>query len=214
MLFLRRKKSKAELVKERVYDLTETLADRAVDLSGKAAVALAPRVETARDAAAAAYEQASTRVREDIAPRMRDDLAPRVRDDAARMRAAAAPAMAAVLRRPEVVEEPQKSHRLRNLLMLVGIGGLVAYAARKFGSGSSEPWASSGGDTSPSGTTYAGSATETAPARPTAVPDARDAADPLQGGDAAAAGATFAVGEAELDGDLADEFHEDSGGGR
>lgn len=193
-MFLRPKKSKTDLVKERIQELSESVADLANDLSVKAAVALAPRVETARGAASST----STRVREEYAARVRD---------------AAVPAIAAALARAQVQdeqdeqvqEEQPKKHRLRKLLMILGLGGAAAYAAKKFGlGGQSQP---SFGQTSPSGSSYAGTMSSTPPARPSAVPDARDAADPLQGGGAAGAG--FADSETELGRDVTGEFSEE-----
>ena len=176
MFLLRRRKSKAELVKERVHDLTDTFTDKAVDLSGRAAVALAPKVVTARDAATAAYEQASTRVRDDVVPKVRDDYAVRARE-------VAAPAVNAMLKR-NVIEEKPKKHRLRKVLALIGIGGAVAFVAKKFRSGGAMGTSSFG----PSSASDAWSSTT--PTRPTAVPDAT-ASDPLTA-DAAASDASFA----------------------
>ena len=198
-MHLRRRKSKVDLVMERVHEISETLADKATDLSGKAAVALAPKVGTAREAASSAYEQASVLVRDDVVPKVRE---------------AAVPAVAAALARRQA-PEPEKKHRLRKLLFLLGLGGAAAYAAKRFGllGGSSD---SSFGQTSPSGSSYAGSAYSTAtPVRPSAVPDGRDEADPLQGGDTEAAGATFADSDSgsdsdtELGRDLTDKLSED-----
>lgn len=149
-----RRKSKAYLLKQRVHDLTDTLIDKAADLSDTATT-LAPKVTTAREAAASAYEQASHRVREDVVPRVRDDYAVRARE-------VAAPAVTAMLSR-KVIEEKPKKHRLRKLLALIGIGGAVAYVANKFrsGGGMSFPKPSSSDSWS-----------TTAAARPTAVRDA------------------------------------------
>jgi len=147
-MFQRRKKSTADLVKERVQEITETLTDKAADLSSKAAVAIVPTVGTAREAASSAYEQASTRVREDIAPKVREEYVAKVRD------AAAAGAAAALVRAG--VQPPEKKHRLRKLLVLLGLGGAAAYAAKRFGLiGQSD---TSFGTTSPSGSSYAGPA--------------------------------------------------------
>jgi len=194
-MHLRRRKSTADLLLERVHEITDTVADKATDLTGKAAVALAPKVGTARVAANSAYEQASTLVREDVAPRVRE---------------AAVPAVAAAMARTQLRKEPEKKHRLRKLLFVLGLGGVAAYAAKRFGllGGSSDSF----GQTSPSGSSYAGT-TSTTPERPSAVPDARDGADPLAGGDAEAAGATFADpgsdSDTELGRDLTDKLSED-----
>ena len=195
-MHLRRRKSKADLVKERVHDITETLSDKATDLSGKAAIALAPRVVTAREAANSAYEQANVIVRDEVVPKVRE---------------AAVPVVAAALARRQAAEleaEPEKKHRLRKLLFILGLGGAAAYAAKRFGL-LGEPSDSSFGQTSPSGSSYAGTTSTTPPARPSAVPDARDDAGPLAGGGAEAAGATFADADSELGRDLTDKLSED-----
>ncbi len=137
-MHLRRKKSKTDLLKEQVSDLT----DRAADLTGRAATTVAPRVESARDAAVGAaghaYEAASTRVRDDYAPRVRDQYVPRVRD-------AAAPAVAAALAKAAAltpgVEPPQekKGGKLKKLVLLLGLGGAVAFAVKKFSGGPATP---------------------------------------------------------------------------
>jgi len=195
-MHLRRRKSTADQVLERVQEMTDTVADKATDLTGKAAVALAPKVETAREAANSAYERASSRVRDDVVPKVRD---------------AAVPAVAAAMARTPLGKEPAKKHRLRKLLFILGLGGAAAYAAKRFGlvGGSTD---SAFGQTSPSGSSYAGT-TSTTPERPSAVPDARDGADPLAGGDAEAAGATFADpgsdSDTELGRDLTDKLSED-----
>lgn len=206
-MFLRRKKSKADLVMERVHDITDTLTDKAVDLSGRAAVALSPKVETAREAASSAYEQASTKVRTDIVPRVREDIAPKVRDDAGKVRDTAAIAATAALARARARSEQPKKHRLRKLMVVLGVAGAAAYAAKKLGLRGQS--ASSFGQMSPSGSSYAPTTYTPPPSRPTAVPDDRASAEPLQTGDASAAGATFATADTELGSDLTDELSED-----
>jgi hypothetical protein len=181
-MFLRRKKSTTDLLKERVYELTETLGELATELSGKAAVALGPTVVTAREAASSAYDQASTKMREDVVPKVRG---------------AAAPAVGAALARAQTHREPEKKHRLRTLLILLGLGGAAAYAAKKLGFGGGASQSSSFGQSSPSGSSYAGTTSSTTPTRPTAVPDARDS------------GAAFGDADAELGHDVTDEFSED-----
>jgi len=150
-----RRKTKAYLLKQRVHDLTDTLIDKAGDLS-ETATTLAPKVTTAREAAASAYEQASHRVRDDVVPRVRDDYA-------IRMREVAAPAVAAVLMRKQIEEEKPKKHRLRKLLALIGIGGAIAYVANKFRSGGGMSFPKPSSSDSWSSMT---------PTRPTAVQDA------------------------------------------
>jgi chorismate mutase len=202
-MYLRRRKTTADLVMERVQEI----ADKATDLSGKAAVALAPRVGTAREVANAAYEQASARVREEVVPKMREEYAARVRETAV-------PAVAAALARRQV-EEPPKKHRLRKLFVVLGLAGAGAYVAKRFGLLGQSGSESSFGQTSPSGTPYAGdvSTAESAmpPVEPNGVPDDRASAGPLQGGGTEAAGATFADVDAdsELGRDLTDKLSND-----
>lgn len=117
-MFLRRKKTKTDLLKEQVHELT----GKAVETAGRAATALAPTVDLASEAAVGAYESASSKVRDEYAPRAA---------------AAAAPAVAsaltkAALLRPTSVEPPKrKSHgRLKKLLVVTGVGG-VGFAVAK-----------------------------------------------------------------------------------
>ena len=200
-MHLRRKRTTADLVMERVQEI----ADKATDLSGKAAVALAPKVETAREAANLAYDQASARIREEVVPKMRDDYAGRIRE-------AAAPAVAAAAARTSLVKELPKKHRLRKLLTVLGLAGAAAYIAKRFGL-LGQSGGDSFGQTSPFGSSYAGSAATTEPStppvEPDGVPDDRDSADPLLGGGGEAAGATFADADSELGRDLTDKLSND-----
>jgi hypothetical protein len=156
-MFLRRKKSKTDLLKEQVHELT----GKAVVMSGRAATNLAPKVESAKVAAGAAYDTASTKVRDDYAPKVRDEYIPRAREAATphvnKAKAAAAPAVAAALTKasaalPVVHEEPKKKKggKLKKLLLLLGLGG-VAFAVAKRLQGQ-------------------GQATPAQPSRPTGVP--------------------------------------------
>ena len=203
-MHLRRRKTTTDVVMERVQEI----ADKATDLSGKAAVVVVPKVVTAREAANIAYDQASARIREEVVPKMRDEYAARVRE-------AAAPAVAAALarRRVEVeAEPPPEKHRLRTLLMVLGLTGAAAYAAKRFGLLGQSGGDSSFGQTSPSGSSYAGDAStseSTPPVEPTGVPDDRASADPLLGGGVESAGATFADADSELGRDLTDKLSND-----
>jgi len=130
---------------------------------------------------------------------VREEVVPKVRE-------AAAPAVAAALAHRQA-SKPKK-HRLRKLLFIVGLGGAAAYAAKRFGL-LGQSGDSSFGETSPSGSSYAGTGSTSTPARPSAVPDAREDGDPLHGGAAEAAGATFADADTELGRDLTDKLSED-----
>jgi hypothetical protein len=154
-MFLRRKKSKTDLLKEQVHELT----GKAVEISGRAATNLAPKVESAKVAAGSAYDTASAKVRDDYAPKVRDEYLPRAREAATphvtKAKAAAAPAVAAALTKasaalPVVHEEPKKKRggKLTKLLLVLGLGG-VAFAVAK---------------------RLQGQATPAQPSRPTGVP--------------------------------------------
>lgn len=136
-MHLRRKKSTTDLLKEQVSDLT----DQAADLTGRAVTTLAPKVESARDAAVGAagnvYETASTKVRDDYAARVREQYVPRARE-------AAAPAVAAAMARAnalasKVEPEEKKSGKFKKLVLLLGLGGAVAFVLKKLGSPPSSP---------------------------------------------------------------------------
>ncbi|MGI8614699.1 MAG: hypothetical protein ACR2KL_12280 [Nocardioidaceae bacterium] len=207
-MHLRRKKSKTDLFKEQVQDM----AEKAVGLTGRAAGTLAPKVESAKEVAGHALETASTKVRDDYVPRVRDEYAPLVRDKyaplvrdkyAPRVREITAPAVAAALAktgRTTVVAVPKpKTHRLRTLLLAVGLGGAVAFAAKKFGGSGQAP---------------APFPTRPMPVpRPTAVPDAEPTIAPVSV-ESERTGDPTAMGQSETDfGPAAATIHPDSVGG-
>jgi hypothetical protein len=157
-MFLRRKKSKTDLLKEQVSDLT----GKAVETAGRAAVTLAPVVESARESAKEAAGRAAVTLApvvesaresaKEAAGAAYEAATPHV----TKAKAAAAPAVAAALVKaasvlPSAEEEPpkKKGGRLKKLLVLLGLGG-VAFAVSKKLQGSSTP---------------------PAPSRPTPVPD-------------------------------------------
>jgi len=96
-MFLRHKKTKTDLLKEQVQELT----GKAVEMSGRAATTLAPKVESAVEAAGAAYGTATAKVRDEYAPLVLDEYIPRAVEAATphvdKAKAAAAPAVAAAL---------------------------------------------------------------------------------------------------------------------
>ncbi|MGH3499266.1 MAG: hypothetical protein ACRDP1_17570 [Nocardioidaceae bacterium] len=152
-MHLRRKKSKTEVVRDRVSDL----ADSASDLASRTATSMAPHVEDARSTAGSAWEKAGTKLRDEIVPKVKDDYIPLVRDEyAPKLKDAAAPVVASALTRAqrksvavqdkaqrkldkELGRKPQKKHRLRKLLVLVGLGGAGAFVAKKLASGGAAP---------------------------------------------------------------------------
>jgi hypothetical protein len=73
----RRPKTTTELLMEQVAEL----AERVSLLGGQAVVAIAPRIEDARDAAIIVYQEARTRVRDEYVPKVRDEYVPKVRDE-------------------------------------------------------------------------------------------------------------------------------------
>ena len=167
----RRPKTTTELLMEQVAEL----AERVSLLGGQAVVAIAPRIEDARDAAIIVYEEARTRVRDEYVPKVRDEYVPRVREEVGqRVRedviprakaAAASPLVAAALAktlRPEPPAPVKKTHKVRNAVLALGVGGGGAYAFSQLRS--DKPV-----DTPPPAP---------APARPTAVPDPVPAAPP------------------------------------
>lgn len=159
----RRPKTTTEILMEQVAEL----AERVSLLGGQAVVAIAPRIEDARDAAVIVYQEARTRVRDEYVPRVREEVGQRVREDVIpRARAAAAsPLVAAALAktlRPEPPAPVKKTHKVRNAVLALGVGGGGAYAYSQLRS--DKPV-----DTPPSAP---------APARPTAVPDPVPAAPP------------------------------------
>ncbi|MGH3359683.1 MAG: hypothetical protein ACRDO7_12850 [Nocardioidaceae bacterium] len=112
---LRRKKSKADAVK-----------DRAADLQEKAVDALGPRASDARDAAESAIDAASTRVREDLAPKVRDEVVPAVATALGKTRLADTR-----LAETSFVDPPKKKSKLKKLVILAGLGGVAFVVVKK-----------------------------------------------------------------------------------
>lgn len=144
-MHLRRRKSTTEVLMEHVQDLTE----RAGDLGEHAVSALATGAGDARDAATGAYGQVRGRI--GIRGRVRSDVVPKAKAVAASPVVVGALAKSAIDR----AKPRKKTHRLRNLLVTLALGGASFAAARRFGRFSSTP--------DPSYTPP--------PPRPTAVPD-------------------------------------------
>jgi hypothetical protein len=140
-----------------------------------------PAAETAMDKISAAAEQAAEVVQESVIPALADakeKLAPVVEEAKAAIVPAATEALAKGKQKGKdaavklgVVEEPKKKHRLRKLLIVLGIAGLAAFIYRKM-TGDKEPtWVAT---TPPAGSPGASSSTapvdksETAPTAPLA----------------------------------------------
>lgn len=184
-MFLRRKKSKTDLLKEQVHELT----GKAAIASGRAATTLAPKVESAREAAGAAYDTASHKVRDEYAPKVRDEYIPRAREAAtphvSKAKAAAAPAVAAALTKASaalpMVDEPEqkkKGGKLKKLLLLLGLGG-VAFAVVKKMQGSSTPQAPTRPTPVPTPAPNPAAPPTPQPARDIDKPDDAETAKPL-----------------------------------
>ncbi|MGH3424184.1 MAG: hypothetical protein ACRDO8_05615 [Nocardioidaceae bacterium] len=158
---LRRKKSKADVVRERATDLWGD----ASEMAGKAADTIGPRLEEVRDELTPKVNAAVDRTKDELAPRVnaaidrtREDIVPAVAEALGKTRLADTR-----LADTPLVEPPKKNkHRIRKLLILLGLGGAAAFAYKKF-------FADSAG----SGGSYAPPAPVPTPPpnRPTAVPD-------------------------------------------
>ena len=166
----RRRKTTTEVWMDYVQDL----AERAVEYGEQALAALGPRVEDAREAAAVVYDQAREKVRDEYVPKVREEIGERVRNDVVpkAKAAAASPLVAAALAKSPIelskpAPPPAETHRVRNSVVALGLGGGVAYAVTRF----------RGGSSSTSGSSYA----PPQPARPTAVPDPAPATVPGDG---------------------------------
>ncbi|MGH3470711.1 MAG: hypothetical protein ACRDPG_01530 [Nocardioidaceae bacterium] len=137
---------------------------RLQSVAGDVQDSVSPAAEIARDKLISATEQARASVGpalERVGPALadaRDLLAPKVED----ARQALAPvASEAVTRgrqqgyraavRLGIVEEPKSSHKVRNLLIVLGLGGLVAVAYKKWYAADSDPAWISGRDTAAAG---------------------------------------------------------------
>lgn len=182
-MHLRRRKSTTEVLMEHVQDLTE----RAGDLGEHAVSALATGAGEARDAATGAYGQVRGRI--GIRDRVRSDVVPKAKAVAASPVVVGALAKSAIDR----AKPRKKTHRLRNLLVALALGGASFAAARRFGRFSST-----------SERSY------TPPPRPTAVPDPVPAAPPP---DDASVGVDPAPPTVPGDGPTMDEFSGDPIGG-
>jgi vacuolar-type H+-ATPase subunit H len=131
----------------------KTLRDQASELAGS----LAPHVETAREKAAPYLADAREKaapvladVRDKAAPvltevrdRLNEEVIPVVTGAIAALDAATEEARAETLKRGKAVAaalkgevpEPQKTHRIRNLLLVLGLGGVAFALAKRFGAG-------------------------------------------------------------------------------
>jgi hypothetical protein len=142
--------------------------------------AVIPAAETAIDKIGTATEQAIAAVQTNVLPALADAkerLAPVVEDAKAAIVPVATEALAASKRKSHdasvklgVVEEPKKKHRLRKLLIVLGIAGAAAFVYRKVTGGSEPTWVptGAGSDSPTSASTSEADKSETAPTAPLA----------------------------------------------
>ncbi|QNN54459.1 hypothetical protein [Nocardioides mesophilus] len=133
-----------------------TVADRASELASDLAERIAPSVEMAREKTAPLIAEAREKAGPVIAD-ARDKATPVVQDARTRFTTEVLPALTAAVAaaneatedvREETakrgkaavaalrgeVEAPKQTHRLRNLLVVLGLGGVVAFVAKKMSS--------------------------------------------------------------------------------
>lgn len=142
--------------------------------------------ESALDKIGTATGQAISSVAANVGPALedaRDRIAPAVEDARDRARDTIVPAVTVavasgrkkgreVAERTGLVEEKKKSHKLRNLVLLLGLGGVVAFVAKRF----------TGQDADPAWTASRDSASRVPPRPATAPsPDAAVPAAPIGG---------------------------------
>src|SRR5699024_3402083 len=146
---LRRKKSRADIVRDRATDWWED----ATEAAAKAAETVGPRLEEARDELAPRVNAAIDRTRDEVLPAVAESLG---KTKLAETRLAQTP----------LVEVPKKKkkHRVRNVLIVLGVAGAAAYAYKRFVAAPS------------SGGTYSPPAPPVS--RPTPVPDPADSSAP------------------------------------
>jgi hypothetical protein len=112
--------------------------------------------EDVRDAAVPAAEQAASSVASTVGPALsdaKDKLTPLIEEARDAIIPAAEAALAAVKEKSHdaavsvgVVEEKKKSHKLRNFLIIVGLGGAIAFAIKKLSGKEADPVWTSGRD--------------------------------------------------------------------
>ena len=114
---------------------------------------LRPKAEEAIEKVAEAVEAAATAVTDNVGPAIedsKDKIGPVLKDAKAAIVPVATAAVVEGRRRGRraaeklgVVEEEKKSHKLRNLLIVLGLGALIALAYKKFtGKDADDAWTS------------------------------------------------------------------------
>ena len=118
-------------------------------MAGKSQNKLVSAAEDVRDAAVPAAEQAAASVASTVGPALadaRDKITPLLEDARDAIIPAAEAALAAVKEKSHevavstgVVEEKKKSHKLRNFLIVLGLGGAIAFAIKKLSGKEADP---------------------------------------------------------------------------
>lgn len=117
---------------------TKNMRDHASDLGSRAGATVAeardkaaPLIADARDRTAPALHEARERIQSDVLPALTAAVAAAgaATEDVRGETAKRGKAVAAALKGE--VEAPRRTHRIRNLLVLLGLGGLVAFVVKK-----------------------------------------------------------------------------------
>jgi hypothetical protein len=120
-----------ESARDKAAPLLADARDKAAPLLADARDKAAPLVESARDKAAPALSDARDRITSDVLPVITAAIAAAseatedVRDETKKRGKAAVAALKGE------VEAPKKRHRIRNLLIVLGLGGIAAAVAKK-----------------------------------------------------------------------------------
>jgi len=117
--------------REKAAPLLADARDRTAPLLADAKEKAAPLVAEARDKAAPALHEAKDRINSDVLPVLTAAVAAAgaATEDVRGETAKRGKAVAAALKGE--VEAPKQTHKLRNLLILLGLGGLVAFVVKK-----------------------------------------------------------------------------------
>jgi hypothetical protein len=185
-VLLKKKRSRVAILADDAASAVKPKADLALDKLGTATdqarttmtETVIPAVQEAKEKVGPALQEAMARVAP-VAEQAKEKVGPALQEAKAKVAPVAEQAIIEGKARGRkaavklgVAEEPKKSHKLRNLLILVGLGGAVAYVYTKMTGKQADPaWTSSGDE---------------APARHiAAVDDAGVAAGPVDGSDTA-----------------------------
>jgi hypothetical protein len=169
-----------DTAREKVSPYAEKAVERGAHLASQAVEKAGPRLDDALAKVGPVTEHAAERARE----RLNDDVLPKVTAALATLAAAAEPVVEETARRGKAtkaalkgeVDVPKKSHKLRNLVLFLGLGALAAAAVKKLLTPPEPAWQStptSGRDYSsaPAGTTSRPADSTSSNGRSDAKPD-------------------------------------------